>query len=121
MSTLNQSARFNLVSTWPRRSTDMTERLNTVTVITSRGSVSLSCESRQALLGEIDGLVAAAGIASAFTDVGASRPVEVSAADRVLLFDLLEAWSRRVGADEMPAGLWELRNALAGAEDGGKR
>ena len=97
----------------------MPECLDTVSVVTSRGIVSLPWESRQALLSEIDGLAAGAGIARAFIEVGSSRPVEVIAADRVLLVDLLEAWSRRVGADEMPAGLWDLRNAFAGPDAGG--
>lgn len=74
---------------------------------------------RVELLGEIDHLGSAAGIVKAFTDVGASRPVTLSDADRALLFRMLEAWSHRVTVDELPAGVWDLRCALIDDRDGG--
>lgn len=74
----------------------MPERLDQVTVTTSRGSVSLPWASRDLLLGEIRHLESAAAIVKAFTDVGASRPVTLSKEDRARLFELLEAWSHRV-------------------------
>jgi hypothetical protein len=62
------------------------------------------------LLAEIRRVEAATGIVKAFTDVGAIRPVTFTDADRALLLELLQAWSRRV--EKLPPGVWDLRNAL---------
>jgi len=51
------------------------ERLDHVSVATSRDRVTLPWNSRDALLAEIRHLDSAAGIVKAFTDVGATRPV----------------------------------------------
>lgn len=91
----------------------MPERLDWITVTTSRGPVALHWDSREELLAEIDQLGYAAGIVKAFTDVGASRLAELSDADRELLLALIEAWSHKVGVDALPAGVWDLRCAIA--------
>lgn len=92
------------------------ERVTTVTVRTSSCPASLPWESRQALLAEIEGLDAAGGITKAFNDAGVRRPVELRAADRVLLIDLLGAWARRLAPDDLPNGLRDLRDALRGQQ-----
>ena len=76
--------------------------------------MSLPCESRELLLAEIRHLDSAAGIVKAFTDVGASRPVTLSDEDSALLFELIEAWSRKVGVGTFPRGVWDLRCAIVG-------
>ena len=101
-----------VVSGVSRRFTELNERVTTVTVRTSGCPASLPWESRQALLAELQNLDAAGGITRAFNDAGVRRPVELRAADRVLLIDLLGAWSRRLGADDLPNGLRDLRDAL---------
>jgi hypothetical protein len=91
----------------------MPARLDLVTVTTTRGPVSLSWASRGLLLDQIYHLDSATRIAKAFGDVGASRPVTLTEENRALLFELLDAWSSRVGVDGLPAGVWELRCAIA--------
>jgi hypothetical protein len=42
-----------------------------------------------------------------------SRPVILSDKDSALLFEPLETWSHKVSVDELPAGAWDLRCAIA--------
>lgn len=93
----------------------MPERLDRVVVTTSRrsGTVALPWTSREKLLAEIRHLDSAAGIVKAFGDVGATRPVTLTDEDRALLFELLEFWSARVGFEQLPVGIWDLRCAIA--------
>ena len=90
----------------------MPERLDRITVTTTAGPFELSWESRQALLAELRDFDSAAGIVKAFRDVGASRPVTLSESDRETLVELLDSWSVRVGRDQLPARIADLRDAI---------
>jgi hypothetical protein len=83
----------------------MPERLDRISVTTSRGTVPLPWNSREALLAEIDHLASAAGIVKAFTDVGASRPVTLGDDDRALLLELLKALVAQGGCRRAADGL----------------
>jgi hypothetical protein len=89
------------------------ERLDRVAISTNRGTVELPWASRDKLLHEIRHLDGADEIRHAFDAVGASRPVPLSRADKVLLVDAINTWAQSVTIDELPAGVWELRSALA--------
>ena len=91
----------------------MSERLDHVTVALSRGNVTFTWATRQALMRRLLHVHSTARIRASFEAVGASRPVELSAGQRAVLLIILEEWS--VGGDgyeAMPEGLFELRNAL---------
>ena len=91
----------------------MPERLDRVAVSTSRATIELPWGSRDRLLHEIRHLDNAEQIRAAFEAVGATRPVPLSRADEVLLFDAINAWLQSVTVDGLPEGVWELRCALA--------
>ena len=84
-----------------------------VLIVTSRATIELSWKSREALLHEIRHLESARGIIHAFEAVGTSRPVPLTRQDEGLLFDVINEWSRGVTVDGLPAGIWDLRCALA--------
>jgi hypothetical protein len=73
----------------------------------------LPWSSRDRLLHEIRNLDGAEAIRTAFDAVGASRPVPLGRDDQVLLYDAINAWANSVTIEELPEGLWTLRNALA--------
>jgi hypothetical protein len=88
------------------------ERLDRVAIATSRTTVELPWSSRDRLLHEIRNLDGAEAIRTAFGAVGASRPVPLSRDDQVLLFEAISAWANSVTVEELPEGVWNLRNAL---------
>jgi hypothetical protein len=90
----------------------MPERLDRVAIATSRGTFELPWSSRDQLLHEIRSLGSAEPIRNAFRAVGASRPVPLSRADQLLLFDAIDAWAQSVTVDNLPVGVWQLRCAL---------
>lgn len=90
----------------------MPERLDRVTIATSRGDIAIPWASRDALLQEIAHLDSKT-IKAAFDADGASRPVELSREDKTSLLNCLNHWYARVGYSRLPAGLWDLRNGLA--------
>lgn len=52
-------------------------------------------------------------IRDAFEGVGATRPVELTRAQKITLVQIIESWaSERGGYDGIPAGIGELRTAL---------
>jgi hypothetical protein len=91
-----------------------TRRIDTVTVALSSGVVKLPWESRQALLLHLRRFEDARQIVEAFADSGTSRPVRLPADRKATLLVLVEAWIDDLGssADDLPAGVWELRNVL---------
>ena len=91
----------------------MPERLDRVLIQTSRRTVELPWDSRDQLLAEIRHLEAAKPIRDAFAAVGASRPVPLSREQQMLLYQAINVWSGNVTVDGLPAGVWDLRNALA--------
>jgi len=81
--------------------------------VTSHAAIELSWKSREALLHEIRHLESARGIIDAFEAVGTSRPVPLTRHDEGLLREAINQWSVGVTVDGLPAGIWELRCALA--------
>ena len=84
-----------------------------VQIVTSHSTIELTWKSREALLHEIRHLESARGIVHAFDAVGTSRPVPLTRQDQDLLFKVINEWSRGVTVDGLPAGIWDLRCALA--------
>lgn len=91
----------------------MPERLDRVAIATSRVTVELSWSSRDKLLHEIRHLDGADAIRTAFDAVGASRPVPLSRDNEKVLLEAIDGWAQSVTIDELPDGVWALRNALA--------
>jgi hypothetical protein len=93
----------------------MPERLDRVLVqIASRPEpFTISWDSREQLLDQARGLDELRGVVIAFEGAGASRPIALKPEDETRLYDLLEAWAKRVSISELPAGIWDLRCALA--------
>jgi hypothetical protein len=106
------STRCSCGSPGPRLSavSGMNER---VLIVTSRTTIELSWKSREALLHEIRHLDSARGIIDAFEAVGTSRPVPLTRQDEALLLEAINQWSVGVTVDGLPAGIWDLRCALA--------
>ena len=90
----------------------MPERLG-VAISTLHGSIELPWNSRDQLLHEIRHLDGADRIRAAFDAVGASHPVPLSRGDKVLLFHAINTWTESVTIEQLPEGMWKLRNALA--------
>lgn len=91
----------------------MPERLDRVAISTSLATIELPWNSRDKLLHELRHLNGAAAIRTAFEAVGVSRPAQLSRADKAILFNAIDEWSRTVTVTGLPAGVWELRCALA--------
>src|SRR5688500_4358708 len=91
----------------------MPGRFDPIHVTTSRANIAIPWATCEALLAQLRHVDGAAGIVKAFEDAGESRPVSLTPEQRALLFRTLEDWSARVTADELPAGLRDLRSALA--------
>jgi hypothetical protein len=89
------------------------ERLDRVAIATSRTTIELPWGSRDRLLHEIRNLDGADAIRTAFDAVGASRPVPLSRDNQRVLLEAIDGWARSVTVDELPEGVWVLRNALA--------
>jgi len=89
------------------------ERLDRVAIATSRTTIELPWSSRDRLLHEVRNLDGADAIRTAFEAVGASRPVPLSRDNQQLLFEAINGWAQSVTVDELPAGIWDLRCALA--------
>jgi hypothetical protein len=89
-------------------------RLDVVTVATSRDEIEITWDGRQELLGRLRKLDGGKAVVDAFEAVGASFPVKLkSFNDKALLLDVIEAWGVEVGGyPALPAGIFELRNAL---------
>src|SRR5215203_2010039 len=95
----------------------MPEDLDHVSVAVDRGgeanAVRLPWKSRDYLLRKLRGTDGGEGIVKAFEEVGATRPVELTTAQKALLYRVLDDRSFTAGFHELPAGFFELRNALA--------
>jgi hypothetical protein len=94
----------------------MAERLEYITVKLSTQDVTISWETRRALLanlalGQQD---VGRAVRKAFDDVGADRPVTLELEQKTYLLDLLEQWSLDTvsGYDALPPEIFALRNAL---------
>ena len=89
----------------------MPERPDTITVALSLGDITLSWDTRRALLARLQHVSESSSLRAMFEAVGATRPVELNPAQRATLVGLLEKWT--LEDDEVPADLIELRNKLS--------
>ena len=91
----------------------MAERLNErVKVQLGRELVTMPWDSRQALLDRPRPLESMQPIVAAFEAVGTSRPVTLKPEHKEPLLAVVEAWLEEVDVPGLPAGIFELRNAL---------
>ena len=90
----------------------MPERLDRVHVATSNGSIEIPWTTRDEILERLRQRRDALPIIRAFEAVGATRPVELDTNGKALLIEALGSWIDRADANEVPAGLAELRTAL---------
>jgi hypothetical protein len=88
------------------------QRLDRVRIVCPHGIFAIPGRSREALLDKIQHLDSATGVRNAFITDGASRPVTLNGNDVAVLSGVLETWARKSGAQQLPPGLWELRNGL---------
>jgi hypothetical protein len=91
----------------------VSERPDRVAIATRHTTIELPWGSRDKLLHEIRHLDGAEAIRAAFAAVGASRPLPLSRDDQAVLYDAIDAWANSVTIEELPEGVWALRNALA--------
>lgn len=95
----------------------MRERLDHVSITVDRrgeaNAVRLPWRSRDYLLRKLRDTDGAEGIVKAFEDAGATRPVELTAEEKAVLYRVLDDRGFTTGFHELPAGFFELRNALA--------
>jgi hypothetical protein len=88
-------------------------RPNRVQVATGGGALEIPLDSRDKLCDRLGGLDALKGIHAAFEAAGVTRPVELSRGEAAVLIRAIDEWGRVAGALRLPAGIWDLRNALA--------
>lgn len=96
-------------------------RLDRVQVTLSRGPVELPWDSRDALLDQFLHLDSMKPILDAFEAVGASTPVKLTQEQKSDLLGVIEFWMNQVGQPQLPAGVFELRNALHDLHDAQQR
>lgn len=87
-------------------------RLDRVRIVCPAGIFAIPPRSRDALLDRIQHLDSAGRIRDAFVTDRTSRPVTLDGDDVAVLSEVLESWARKAGAQQLPPGLWELRNGL---------
>ena len=93
----------------------MPERLDRVTIPLSRETITLSWDTRTALLEQMKHLDSCRPIRDAFDAVGATRPVRLTHEQKSTLITVIEHWGSQVRGglvDGLPEGLFDLRNAL---------
>ena len=95
----------------------MPDRVDHVSIAIGRGgeanAVRLPWKSRDYLLRKLRTTDGAEQIVKAFEDAGATRPVELSTEQKILLYRVLDDRSFTTGFHELPEGFFELRNALS--------
>jgi hypothetical protein len=89
------------------------ERLDHVAVALNGGDVTITWDTRQALMRRLQHDQETARIRASFDAVHVSRPVELNAGQRSALLRALESWSRDESYETMPEELTLLRAALA--------
>jgi len=89
------------------------ERLDHITVALNGGDVTITWNTRQALLRRLQHVQETARLRAAFDAVGASRSVELTSGQRSALQQALENWSRDEAYEQIPEELTLLRAALA--------
>ena len=79
-----------------------------------RGIVSIPSPSCDALLEQLGALDSMGQVREAIKDAGATEPVRLTDPQKLDLRNALTHWANRLGGsyDDLPEGLYELRNAL---------
>jgi hypothetical protein len=72
----------------------------------------LPWSSRQELLARLRAVELTDAIVRAFEAAGASRPVTLKPEQKPVLFSVVEAWLVEVDLAGLPAGIFQVRNAL---------
>ena len=90
----------------------MPVRLDHVTITLWRGAVEIPWDSRVQLVEEMSSIDGAEQVVRAFNAVGASAPVRLGQPEKELIVEVVDRWAADVGAEELPGGVWDLRNAL---------
>lgn len=75
----------------------------------------LPWSSREALLDEITHLESGRSIRGVFGAVGATRPVELTLAQKGDLLDMIDHWAGQTvgGYEALPEGIYDVRNAFS--------
>src|SRR2546428_704317 len=87
-------------------------RLNWAKVATARGPVVIPWATRDELLERLQAVRGSAAVIAAFREVGATRPVELDAAGKSLLLEVLSRWLDEDGGGDVAPGVAELRRDL---------
>ena len=93
----------------------MPERLDRIHFTIGRPphKVEVSWDGRDELLGRLRQAAGCESIVQKIEGVGATRPVQLGDAEKERLSSVLELWVLEVPDFELlPAGIWDLRNAL---------
>ena len=90
----------------------MPTRLDHVTITLWRGAVEIPWDSRVQLIDEMSSIDGTEQVVRAFNAVGASAPVRLGRPEKELVVEVVDRWAADVGAEELPGGVWELRDAL---------
>jgi hypothetical protein len=89
----------------------MARRIDTVSITLSRKTINLPWDSRQQLLEKLTD-AESRSVRDAFEAVGTYRSVELTREQKDDLLQVIEHWAIAGGFAELPAGTYELRNAL---------
>jgi hypothetical protein len=90
------------------------ERLDSVQIqlASQPAPLVISWAARDELIMRLEHHAAGAFVVEAFRDVGATSPVRLTIDQKELLAIVIDEWMRAVGRDELPADVFDLRNAL---------
>jgi hypothetical protein len=83
----------------------------------SQNTVELPWSSRAPLLERLREHDAGLQVVLALEAVGATQPVQLRAAGKRVLLQVVEAWFSQATVDGLPPGVWELRNELLADEE----
>jgi len=89
---------------------------NDVRIALRRGIVSIPSSSRDALLEQLANLDSMTDVREAFEAVETTQPVRLTDPQKLGLRNAITFWANRTGGsyDELPEGIYDLRNALQG-------
>ena len=91
-------------------------RTDEVRIELRRGIVSIPWSSRDALLEQLGNLDSMSEVREAFQAVGTTQPVRLTDPQKRGLRDVINFWANQMGGsyDDLPEGIYDLRNALQG-------
>jgi hypothetical protein len=87
-------------------------RLDTVDIALRNRTYGIPWESRQELLRWVRWGDNTSPVIAPFEAAGASQPVTLRKAEKELLGQLIERWAADAGSDQLPPGVWRLREEL---------